>query len=99
MKASSASTVSNSRSTSPRRPSTMPFGDRSRRLAIKTSITSNGLSIQALPDEGVKRFHSVEFSLDFPTQAEHDAFRGPISATGYQDEHHLQRSEHSGASR
>ena len=51
--------------------------DHLRRLAIKTSITSNGLSIQALPDEGVKRFHSVEFSLDFPTQAEHDAFRGP----------------------
>jgi len=51
--------------------------DHLRQLAIKTSITSNGLSIQALPDESVKRFHSVEFSLDFPTQAEHDAFRGP----------------------
>ncbi|HKW92209.1 MAG TPA: radical SAM protein [Methylomirabilota bacterium] len=47
-----------------------------RQLAIKTSITSNGLSIQTLSDEGVKRFHSVEFSLDFPTQREHDAFRG-----------------------
>jgi radical SAM protein with 4Fe4S-binding SPASM domain len=43
---------------------------------IKTSITSNGLSLQALPDEAVKRFHSVECSLDFPTEAEHDAFRG-----------------------
>jgi radical SAM protein with 4Fe4S-binding SPASM domain len=43
---------------------------------IKTSITSNGLSIQTLPDEAVKRFHSVEFSLDFPTEREHDAFRG-----------------------
>ena len=51
--------------------------DHLRQRGIKTSITSNGLSIQALPDEGVKRFHSVEFSLDFPTQAEHDAFRGP----------------------
>src|SRR5260370_8087776 len=48
-----------------------------RQREIKTSITSNGLSIQALPDEHVKRFHSVEFSLDFPTEAEHDAFRGP----------------------
>ena len=47
-----------------------------RQLAIKTSITSNGLSIQTLSDEGIKRFHSVEFSLDFPTQHEHDAFRG-----------------------
>lgn len=44
---------------------------------IRTSITSNGLSIQALPDLAVKRFHSVEFSLDFPTEREHDAFRGP----------------------
>ena len=44
--------------------------------AIKTSITSNGLSIQGLPDTAVKRFHSVEFSLDFPTEREHDAFRG-----------------------
>jgi len=43
---------------------------------IKTSITSNGLSLQALPDEAVKRFHSVECSLDFPTAVEHDAFRG-----------------------
>jgi radical SAM protein with 4Fe4S-binding SPASM domain len=43
---------------------------------ITISITSNGLSIQTLPDEAVKRFHSVEFSLDFPTEREHDAFRG-----------------------
>lgn len=43
---------------------------------IKTSITSNGLSIQSLADRDVKRFHSVEFSLDFPTEPEHDAFRG-----------------------
>lgn len=43
---------------------------------VKTTITSNGLSIQALTDQEVKRFHSVEFSLDFPTEREHDAFRG-----------------------
>ena len=46
------------------------------RRAIKTSITSNGLSIQALGDAAVKRFHSIEFSLDFPTEREHDGFRG-----------------------
>jgi radical SAM protein with 4Fe4S-binding SPASM domain len=45
--------------------------------AIKTSITSNGLSIEALADAAVTRFHSVEFSLDFPSEAEHDRFRGP----------------------
>jgi radical SAM protein with 4Fe4S-binding SPASM domain len=42
----------------------------------KTSITSNGLSVDALGDEQLKRFHSVELSLDFPTEEEHDAFRG-----------------------
>ena len=43
---------------------------------IKTSITSNGLSILGLTDEQLRRFHSVELSLDFPTEREHDAFRG-----------------------
>src|SRR5262249_25385191 len=43
---------------------------------IKTSITSNGLSIHALSDGELARFHSVELSLDFPTEREHDAFRG-----------------------
>ena len=43
---------------------------------IKTSVTSNGLSIHALDDEQLTRFHSVELSLDFPTEGEHDAFRG-----------------------
>jgi radical SAM protein with 4Fe4S-binding SPASM domain len=44
--------------------------------ALRTSITSNGLSLQALDDAAVKRFHSVECSLDFPTERDHDAFRG-----------------------
>ena len=43
---------------------------------ITTSITSNGLSIQRLGDEALRRFHSIEFSLDFPTEREHDGFRG-----------------------
>jgi len=47
-----------------------------RSRGLRTSITSNGLSIQALDDDAVKRFHSVEFSLDFPSEREHDAFRG-----------------------
>ena len=44
---------------------------------IKTSITSNGLSVHALDDARLTRFHSVELSLDFPTETEHDGFRGP----------------------
>jgi radical SAM protein with 4Fe4S-binding SPASM domain len=44
---------------------------------IKTSITSNGLSVDRLDDAHLTRFHSVELSLDFPTEGEHDSFRGP----------------------
>jgi len=44
--------------------------------SLKVSITSNGVSIRVLGDAAVKRFHSVEFSLDFPTEHEHDQFRG-----------------------
>jgi MoaA/NifB/PqqE/SkfB family radical SAM enzyme len=43
---------------------------------IVTSITSNGLSTEVLTDAELRRFRSVEFSLDFPTEREHDAFRG-----------------------
>jgi MoaA/NifB/PqqE/SkfB family radical SAM enzyme len=44
---------------------------------IVTSITSNGLSTEVLTDAELQRFRSVEFSLDFPTEQEHDAFRAP----------------------
>jgi MoaA/NifB/PqqE/SkfB family radical SAM enzyme len=43
---------------------------------IVTSITSNGLSTELLTDAELRRFRSLEFSLDFPTEPEHDAFRG-----------------------
>ena len=43
---------------------------------IITSITSNGLSTELLTEAELRRFRSVEFSLDFPTEQEHDAFRG-----------------------
>src|SRR5262249_16251628 len=52
------------------------IGDDLAKRGIKTSITSNGLSIDRLDDAQLVRFHSVELSLDFPTEAEHDAFRG-----------------------
>lgn len=44
---------------------------------IKLTITSNGHSIAILKDEDVQAFHDVEFSLDYPTEAEQDAQRGP----------------------
>ena len=43
---------------------------------VKLTITSNGHSIAILEDEDVRTFHDVEFSLDYPTEAEQDAQRG-----------------------
>jgi len=44
---------------------------------VKLTITSNGHSIAVLRDDEVRAFHDIEFSLDYPTQAEQDAQRGP----------------------
>jgi len=43
---------------------------------IKLTITSNGHSVAVLEDEDLRAFHDIEFSLDYPTQAEQDAHRG-----------------------
>jgi radical SAM protein with 4Fe4S-binding SPASM domain len=43
---------------------------------IKLTITSNGHSIAVLRDDELQAFHDIEFSLDYPTQAEQDAQRG-----------------------
>ncbi len=43
---------------------------------IKLTITSNGHSAAVLEDSELRAFHDVEFSLDYPTQAEQDAQRG-----------------------
>src|SRR5258707_2374669 len=43
---------------------------------IKLTITSNGYSIEALDDTEVTAFHDIEFSLDYPTEAEQDQQRG-----------------------
>jgi len=43
---------------------------------IKLTITSNGYSIQVLDDGQVTAFKDVEFSLDYPTEAEQDGQRG-----------------------
>ncbi len=44
---------------------------------IKLTITSNGHSVAVLQDNELRSFHDIEFSLDYPTQAEQDAQRGP----------------------
>jgi radical SAM protein with 4Fe4S-binding SPASM domain len=43
---------------------------------VKLTITSNGHSIAVLRDDEVRAFHDIEFSLDYPTQAEQDVQRG-----------------------
>src|SRR5919201_147367 len=48
-----------------------------RREPIKLTITSNGYSIDVLDDAQVTAFKDVEFSLDYPTEAEQDQQRGP----------------------
>jgi radical SAM protein with 4Fe4S-binding SPASM domain len=47
-----------------------------RRQPIKLTMTSNGRSVETLPDEDLKAFHELEFSLDYPNEAEQDAQRG-----------------------
>jgi radical SAM protein with 4Fe4S-binding SPASM domain len=44
---------------------------------VKLTITSNGHSVAVLEDDELRGFHDIEFSLDYPTQAEQDRQRGP----------------------
>lgn len=44
---------------------------------VKLTITSNGHSVAVLEDSELRAFHDIEFSLDYPTQAEQDRQRGP----------------------
>lgn len=48
-----------------------------RHEGVNLTITSNGYSIEVLDDGEVVAFKDVEFSLDYPTEAEQDAQRGP----------------------
>ena len=43
---------------------------------VKLTITSNGHSVAVLEDKDLCAFHDIEFSLDYPTQAEQNAQRG-----------------------
>lgn len=47
-----------------------------RTRAVKLTITSNGHSVAVLEDNELRAFHDIEFSLDYPTEAEQDAQRG-----------------------
>src|SRR6202008_2772669 len=43
---------------------------------VKLTITSNGHSAAVLTDDELRAFHDIEFSLDYPTEAEPDGQRG-----------------------
>jgi len=43
---------------------------------VKLTITSNGHSVAVMEDNELRAFHDIEFSLDYPTQAEQDGQRG-----------------------
>ncbi len=43
---------------------------------IKMTMASNGYTLSITPDEKLKYFKDVEFSVDFPDQLRHDHFRG-----------------------
>ncbi|MBI1962871.1 MAG: radical SAM protein [Candidatus Rokubacteria bacterium] len=43
---------------------------------VKLSLTSNGFTIERSGDDTLAAFREVEVSIDFPTEAEQDAFRG-----------------------
>jgi radical SAM protein with 4Fe4S-binding SPASM domain len=47
-----------------------------RMQGVKLTITSNGHSVAVLEDDELRAFHDIEFSLDYPTQAEQDAQLG-----------------------
>jgi len=48
-----------------------------RTLPVKLTITSNGHSTAVLADDELRAFHDIEFSLDYPSEREQDAQRGP----------------------
>jgi len=47
-----------------------------RQQPLKLTMTSNGYSVQVLADADLAAFHEIEFSLDYPNEAEQDAQRG-----------------------
>src|SRR5262245_11674802 len=46
------------------------------RRGVKLSLTSNGYTIDRSSDDVLRAFREVEVSIDYPTEAEQDAFRG-----------------------
>jgi radical SAM protein with 4Fe4S-binding SPASM domain len=43
---------------------------------VKLAVTSNGLSLNTMDEETLKKFADVDVSIDFPDAAKHDEWRG-----------------------
>ncbi len=56
-------------------PEYLPIIDYLRERRIPVTLASNGLTVRKTPDEILQTFRDVEFSLDFPTEKEQNAFR------------------------
>jgi radical SAM protein with 4Fe4S-binding SPASM domain len=57
-------------------PEYFPIIDYLRECRVPVTLASNGLTVQNTPDDILKTFRDVEFSIDFPTEKEQNAFRG-----------------------
>jgi MoaA/NifB/PqqE/SkfB family radical SAM enzyme len=57
-------------------PQLVPIVDYLHARDIKLSVASNGYTLTTISDETLRRFHDVEVSIDFATEAEQDTWRG-----------------------
>ena len=58
-------------------PDFLPILAYRRAQPIKLTMTTNGYSVAAIGDADLVAFKDIEFSLDYPTEAEQDSQRGP----------------------
>jgi radical SAM protein with 4Fe4S-binding SPASM domain len=58
-------------------PDFLPMLNYLRTRPVKLTITTNGYSVASISDVDLSTFKDVEFSLDYPTEAEQDHQRGP----------------------
>lgn len=57
-------------------PDFLRFVGELRERPLKLTMTSNGHSVKVTPDDELRAFKDIEFSLDYPTRDEQDAQRG-----------------------
>jgi MoaA/NifB/PqqE/SkfB family radical SAM enzyme len=58
-------------------PEFIPIVEYLQSRGIRLSMASNGYSLTTIPDEILPAFQDVEVSIDYPTQSDQDAWRGP----------------------